>query len=187
MTLTPVPRLILIGGAPASGKTTLAERLATELSLPLLTKDLFKEALFDSLGIPADRERSAELSRAAFTILYRVAARLIGAGNSLILESNFHRGRSERDLLPLVERTRAIALYCDAPEEELHRRYQERIHTGLRHPGHLDWSLSVFEEQARAGLYEPLDLPIPALRIDTSHGYEPDYAEIRQFAVSPNI
>lgn len=175
------PRLIIVGGAPASGKTTLAEQLAAELSLPLLTKDLFKEALFDSLGLPADRDRSGEFSRAAYTALYRVAARLIGAGTSLILEANFHRGRSEPELLPLVERSRAVALHCETSAEQLIRRYQARAHTSARHPGHLDWSLSVFEEQAQAGLYELLDLPIPTLRIDTSNGYNPDFAEILEF------
>ena len=75
MTRSLLPRFIIVGGAPASGKTTLAEQLAAELSLPLLTKDLFKEALFDYPGLPADRERSGELSRAAYAALYRVAAR----------------------------------------------------------------------------------------------------------------
>ena len=181
MTRGPVPRLVIVGGAPASGKTTLAERLAAESSLPLLTKDLFKEALFDSLGLPADRERSGELSRAAYIMLYRVAARLIGAGTSLILEANFHRGRSEPELLPMVERSRAVALHCETSPEALIRRYQARAHAGIRHPGHLDGSLSVFDEQIRAGFYEPLDLPIPTLRIDTSSGYEPNFAEILEF------
>ena len=83
--------------------------------------------------------------------------------------------------MPLVERSRAVAIHCETSAEILIRRYQARAHTSARHPGHLDWSLSVFEEQARAGLYEPLDLPIPTLRVDTSNGYQPDFAEILEF------
>lgn len=36
------PLLILVSGAPASGKTTLALRLAQELHLPALCKDAIK-------------------------------------------------------------------------------------------------------------------------------------------------
>lgn len=44
------PQLIVIGGYSGSGKTTLAQGLARALSLPLLSKDVIKETLFDSLG-----------------------------------------------------------------------------------------------------------------------------------------
>ncbi len=38
--------LMIILGCPASGKTTLAHRLAAELTVPILSKDDIKEALF---------------------------------------------------------------------------------------------------------------------------------------------
>ena len=36
------PTLIIVTGAPATGKSTLAERLSDEFDLPLFTKDGFK-------------------------------------------------------------------------------------------------------------------------------------------------
>lgn len=47
----PSTPLIVIVGPPASGKTALARRLATDLRLPLLSRDDFKERLFDTLGV----------------------------------------------------------------------------------------------------------------------------------------
>ena len=52
---------MLVGGWPASGKTTLARALAVELGAPYLSKDEVKEALMDALGTPATVEESRRL------------------------------------------------------------------------------------------------------------------------------
>lgn len=41
---------VLVGGWPASGKTTVARALATELGVAYLSKDELKEPLVDPLG-----------------------------------------------------------------------------------------------------------------------------------------
>ena len=51
------PLVVIITGPPASGKSMLGRELARRLALPLLSKDLFKEVLFDQLGW-SDREWS---------------------------------------------------------------------------------------------------------------------------------
>jgi uridine kinase len=38
------PRMIVVSGAPASGKTTLAREISVVARLPLLAKDELKEA-----------------------------------------------------------------------------------------------------------------------------------------------
>ena len=65
--------VVVVSGAPASGKSTLAPALAAELDLPLLAKDAVKDALVDVLGAP-DLPRSRELGRAAVQVLLAVAA-----------------------------------------------------------------------------------------------------------------
>jgi adenylate kinase family enzyme len=46
--------LIVVTGAPGSGKSTIAVPLAGRLGLPLIAKDDIKEALWDHVG-PGDR------------------------------------------------------------------------------------------------------------------------------------
>lgn len=45
----PAPVLILISGAPCTGKTTIAQHLAGKFQLPVVHKDDIKERLFDRL------------------------------------------------------------------------------------------------------------------------------------------
>jgi predicted kinase len=65
--------LVIVSGAPGSGKTTLARRLGAALRLPLLLKDDLKEALYESLGAD-DREQSRQLGRASYDLLAPIAA-----------------------------------------------------------------------------------------------------------------
>ena len=178
------PLLVLVSGAPASGKTTLAALLAADLGLPLLSKDLIKETLLDALGATPDLARSRELGAASYAVLYAVVARLLEAGTGAIVESNFTRGRSEGELRPLAARANAVLVHCETMPVEVVRRYTERAGRAGRHPGHLD--AAVLPDVLRnltVGAYEPLDLDVPTLRVDTTAGYSPKLAEVVAFVV----
>lgn len=179
-----IPLLVLVSGAPASGKTVLAERLAATLRLPLLSRDEIKEALYDTLGAP-DSERSRQLASPSYVVLYTILKRLLAAGVGAVVESNFHRGLSERNLQPVVAHARTVLVHCQTTREEIARRYAERTERGERHPGHHD-SVLLHRVLADldAGTFEPLDLEIPLLRVDTTAEYAPDFDTIRDFALS---
>lgn len=173
--------LVIISGPPATGKTTLAHMLAQELRLPCFMRDGLKEVLMDELGAP-DRARSSELGRASYALLYDVAGRLLEAAVGVVIESNFNRGTSEDELGPLVAQARAVLIHCDAPPGTIEKRYRERAVEGDRHPGHHDReALPALVENLELGVYEPMDLPIPTLRVDTSDGYHPAKSEILAF------
>lgn len=170
-----------MSGAPASGKSTLAGQLANEFGLPLFSKDLIKEALYDTLGAPT-REHSRALGVAAYRMLYTIAGRLIDSGLGVIVESNFTRGRSEAELGPLLARSRALLLHCVAARQQIAQRYLRRAVSGERHPGHHD-AIALPDVLAGldAGIYEPLALDIPTLHLDTTDGYRPEYPRVLAF------
>ncbi len=86
-------------------------------------------------------------------MLYSVARSLLAAGTGFVLESNFRRGLSDRELAPVVERARAIFVRCTVPDAERRRRYAERV----RHPGHFD-AAQLAAWEADITIFDPPDI-----------------------------
>jgi predicted kinase len=180
------PTLVIVSGAPGGGKTTLARRLGSDLRLPLLGKDALKEALADAMGPPADVPASSRLGDGAYAVLYLAVAALLESGAGAIVESNFRRGVSEPDLRPLLADSVACLVHCTADSATLQARYADRFARGERHAVHLDGDRATgLAEDLASGRFEPLDLPIPTLVVDTTDGWRPTYEEIREFAGFP--
>lgn len=131
------PWLLIVTGPPAAGKSTLGKRLAEDLRLPLLTKDGFKETLFDSLGCHSV-ERSQQLGGAAYDLLFHAAAALLRAQRDCVIEANFDVEGSILSFKRLQVETpyRPLQLVCHARPETLASRYEARHRSGERHPGH---------------------------------------------------
>lgn len=178
----PKPLLVIVSGAPGSGKTTLAAVLARELRLPVLGKDAIKETLAESLGTPGTLAQAQALGGASFTLLAAVAGWMLGGGAGVILEANYRRGRSEPELRPLLVGAAGRLIQCEADPETILARYAARAGTDGRHPVHRDTDLIPrVAADVAGGHYAPLDLPIPTLRVRTDDGYAPDIAAVVRF------
>ena len=121
----PQPRLVLLCGLPASGKTTLARELANAYGAVRLNPDEWESALDVD---PFDEGFQAKLE-AQF---WELAQRLLVLGTSVVLEWGFW-ARSERDEKREAARTLGVAVelrFLDAPYEELVRRVTARHATG---------------------------------------------------------
>ena len=159
--------LVIVTGAPGAGKTTIARELGAQLRLPVLHKDDLKEAIVDEIGA-ADVAASQLAGRATYGALYAAAAAILGAGGSVIVESNFQRGLSEQGLRPLVARAaRTVVVQCEAPAATAVERYRARI--GARHKAHFDAERAAdVEHAALHDAYSGLDLAAEIVHVDTS-------------------
>lgn len=153
---------MLVNGLPGSGKTTLAHSVSEGLGLPMLSKDVVKETLFDWLGA-GDRERSRQLGRASAETLWAVLA---CCPRGAVLD--FPMSWQVRDVIErhLVESgaQRHCELWCDVTRQVAFDRVKERAANG-RHPGHLDGDLA--ELPAEWDDLRPLGLG-PVLRVPTA-------------------
>jgi predicted kinase len=122
------PRVV-VSGAPGTGKTTVAELLAPQLKLPILSLDAIKEALGDSLGL-GDGSWSDRIGDAAAEVLFRLAASI----PSVVCEGWWRRERRER---ALREFTGWTEVFCRCDPTVAAQRVRARA-TRARHPIHRD-------------------------------------------------
>jgi predicted kinase len=152
------PLVVIISGPPASGKTTLAMRLASELGMPFVSRDAYKELLFDKLGW-SDRAWSRKLGGASWELLYQVLDLLLTASAACVVEANFHEALSGDRLRRLQQRHafRTVQVICQTDDATLLARFQARSTNGSRHPGHVDHlNRAELEERLRKRLdYSP--------------------------------
>lgn len=133
------PLVIVISGLPCSGKTALGKRIASRFSLPFISKDDFKERLFDTLGW-TDRVWSKKLSAASYSLMFGVLEAELEAGCSCILEGNFDPAVHAQSFLALkrAHDFEVVQIHCVTDSEVLLERFQARWASGTRHPGHAD-------------------------------------------------
>jgi len=157
-----LPLLVVVTGMPSSGKTTVAEALARELRLPLITKDEIKESLYERLGT-GDVSWSGRIGAAAYALIFTLARRMLSLGVSVGVEANFFRDQ-EPDIASLPEH-RMVQLHCEAPLAILLERYASRSH----HAGHHDAEkIKELPDRFASGAHSPLSLGGELIQLDTT-------------------
>lgn len=174
------PVLIVVSGAPGTGKTTIAKILASDLRIPYLGKDLIKETLFDSMGA-GDRAWSAKLGVASIELLFRLIDVQLQAGQSVVAESNFRRELDGPRFCRLQQKYSfgAVEVHCETERKSLLSRYERRAGTAGRHPGHYDTlMLPQIAEELDSGVYAPLAIGKEVIEVDTTDFEKVDSAAL---------
>lgn len=172
------PLLIIIQGAPASGKTTLAHKLRKDLNIGMVAADDIKEYLFDAFGDGVEKW-SNELGKSLKPYLYDIVELALKNGHSLIYESAFWTEYAHTDMQKLISRTgvRAVEIYCHVPEAIRAERYATRIANGSRHQAHGSLELPGTDKYGRIGVCEIID-------VDTNQLNENEYVQLRDNLLS---
>ena len=133
------PKLIIVTGKPAAGKSTLAKWLSKELELPVVSKDPIREVLFERLGWK-DRPWAQLLGRASVDVMFYFAETELATGHSIILDNSFNPSMSNSRFQALKAEHHAdsIQIVCNSDRKTLFERFKTRAEKDNRHPGHGD-------------------------------------------------
>ncbi|HEY1831334.1 MAG TPA: AAA family ATPase [Acidimicrobiales bacterium] len=178
-----MPRLVLISGTPASGKTTLAHELGRILPCPVVSRDEIKEGLVHARdsGTPSWGDPIAD---EAFALFYRVVTEYLRSDCSVVAEAAFFydlTGGAEA----LVRLSDACIVHCRVDVHVAQRRYTDRAESDpIRRISHPDDELVNAMEAGTFGWerYAPMEIGVPVLVVDTSDGYRPGLPDIVEFA-----
>ncbi len=128
-------RLILVGGGPGSGKTTLATALGEQLGCPVLSTDGIRKDLahvertVHELARPDAGLYTAERTEETYVELLRQADLLLRAGESVILDASFNsdRHRALAGALANERNAQLTALDCHIPDQVAKERITRRM------------------------------------------------------------
>lgn len=158
-------RLVLVGGLPATGKSTLAGALCDRLGMTLLSSDRMRKELG---GLPPEQPAPAdfgsgiytpEWTRRTYAALLDRARTLLSNGESVVLDATWSSAEHREAAAEVAAGTAAdlVALRCEVPARVADQRL------GARGPGTSDADHEVARRIAER--WEPW---AEAVRVDTS-------------------
>ena len=124
--------LIILTGAPASGKSSFAVSLSEILGIPWASKDAYKIKLFEQYCFNSHAEKK-KLSIRGEAMLNERIEQAIVHNESLIVDNNFKNFNSVRGILERHNSKCKIICFClYADSATLAERFNERISSGQR-------------------------------------------------------
>jgi hypothetical protein len=130
--------LVLVGGAPGTGKSTLAKRLSADRGWPVLRTDVVRKEL---MGLRPENHAPAALAAGIYTeavtertyeeILVR-ARRALELGETVVLDASWCRAdrRAEAGEVAAATASDLVELRCDLPPEVADSRLAQRAADG---------------------------------------------------------
>lgn len=124
--------LIIFTGAPATGKSSIAEECSKRLGIPVFSKDGFKIQLFEKYGFTSHAEKKKLSMRGEQELIERIGL-AVDRNEDIIIDNNFKHYDDVRSVIGSnSNQCNVICFYLFATYPLLAERYNERIRTKNR-------------------------------------------------------
>jgi broad-specificity NMP kinase len=165
------PILILVSGAPGSGKTTFASKLANQMSLLHIERDRF----FQSIAY-THCARNIDREHVGIPRFYQTVEDLLSAEVSLVIDGTLYKGKSESELRRLQNFATVVNLHCRTADVD-ERFYAREIAKAGRVPEWLEGHM-LHLAKIRSLVEDPLELDWKIIEVDTTADYNPSISEV---------
>ena len=182
-----MPKLIIIGGALATGKSTAARALEEQTSIKRISMDDLKERLFD-IGGYRDRDWSRRIGQIAWPVFQQLVELHLAHGKDVIAEATFLWPDDLDWIHQMKDRYRAeiYQIWMTADPLVARERFVARAQSE-RHPGHndaLEHVLAEFDVRIFNRTFIPHPLRGKTVVIDTTDFDQVDHQAICRFIQS---
>ncbi|HZA35790.1 MAG TPA: AAA family ATPase [Vicinamibacterales bacterium] len=178
------PTLVIVSGAPGSGKTTLAHALAPLIGCPAICRDEIKEGMARSHGADFRGGHGDDLTQRTLPLFFEVISTLIAGGVTVVAEAAFQDRVWRPNLEPMLGRADLRVVRCAVHASVSFQRAATRAASNEhRVRAHGDSTLGK-DVAAWADLFdsfEHVSLPVPWIEVDTTSGYDPPLEELIAF------
>lgn len=118
--------LLIFCGLPATGKTTLAKKVAEKINAEILRTDVIRKEIIK------EPKYTEEEKDAVYREMFLRAGKLLSSGKNVILDANFYKKSQRDDARRVAVRAHAkfflVEVAC--PEEKIRERMRERAKEG---------------------------------------------------------
>jgi predicted kinase len=167
-----VPLLVLVRGAPGSGKTTLASEIAGSLKVFHLERD----DIWDGLRFTSARGTGGRVAHGV-AVWYETIALLMSRGVSLVADGTLYRDEDEQKVATLLPLGDVVNVHCRCGEPVARYRARKQ-RDGVS--GEELRALTSRIESIYERVTEPLMLDCRSVVVNTTAGFEPELADILQ-------
>lgn len=167
-----MPKLIIVGGGLATGKSTIAQYLEQQTKIKRISMDELKERLFD-VGGYRDREWSKKIGQMAWPLFKQLVELHLEQGDHVIAEATFLWPDDADWIHEIADRYHAevYQIWMTADPLVARERFISRAQTSQRHPGHndaLEEVLAEFDERIFNRTFIPHPIQGKTLVVDTT-------------------
>lgn len=177
------PFLVVVTGRPGSGKTTLAHKLADRIHCPALCRDEFKEGYVHTMG-GSHATLGDDVNWRIYEIFFETVSFVISRGISVVIEAAFQHKLWQPKLVSLAEVAEVSIIVCAVDLQLARSRFIERgLADATREHFHGDNAIQAAKagRDMPVGSYQPPEMDLPTVIVDTTDGYNPGLDQIVAF------